>query len=200
MARHAPRATWRGRMWRGLWPDHNPLRRASDRAETAIAAALLAAFLIAAPLLALAAGHNAYHAAARAARAQASTRHVVPAVLLTSAPPTTMFVVLAPPLAWARWTAPNGTQHIARVPVPAYAQAGDIVATWVTASGWPTKPPLTHSQVIDRAVFTTAGVIAALALMLLGMAMLAHHLLNRWRLAAWEAEWRVTGPRWTSRH
>lgn len=32
----------------------------------------------------------------------------------------------------------------------------------------------------------------------LGAAALAHWVLDRRRLAAWDAEWRVTGPRWTS--
>ena len=195
-----PRVTWRGRMWRGLWPDHNPLRRASDRAEAAIFAALLTIFLITAPLAALAAGHNACHAAVRAAHAQASARRVVSAVLLASVPPTSIYTALAPAVARARWAAPDGTQHIGKVPAPANAQAGNTVTVWVTASGWPAKPPLTYSQVIGRAIFTAAGVTAALAIVLLGAAMLAHYMLHRSRLAAWDAEWRVTGPRWTSRH
>jgi hypothetical protein len=51
-----PRVTRRSRLWRGLWPGRNPLRRTCDRVEAALAAGLLAAFLIAAPLLALFAG------------------------------------------------------------------------------------------------------------------------------------------------
>ncbi len=39
---------------RGLWPDRNPLRRSSDRAEAGIIAGLAAAFLIGAPLIAVA--------------------------------------------------------------------------------------------------------------------------------------------------
>ena len=87
MSGHAvPPATRRGRVWRGLWPDHNPVRRASDRAEAAIVAMLLAVFLIAAPLLAFAAGHWVYHSGLRAEQAQAAAWHVVPAVLLDDAP------------------------------------------------------------------------------------------------------------------
>jgi len=41
------------RVARGLWPDRNPLRRTSDRAEAAMVAVLIAAFLIGAPLIAL---------------------------------------------------------------------------------------------------------------------------------------------------
>jgi len=34
------------RVARGLWPDRNPLRRTSDRAEAAMVALLIAAFLM----------------------------------------------------------------------------------------------------------------------------------------------------------
>jgi len=73
------------------------------------------------------------------------------------------------------------------------------VAVWVTASGWQTRPPLRRCQVIGRAFFA-AGVTAALAVLLLGTAMLARYILDRRRLADWDAEWRVTEPRWTNRH
>jgi hypothetical protein len=33
--------------------------------------------------------------------------------------------------------------------------------------------------------------------MLLAAGQLAHFLLGRRRLAAWDAEWRATGPQWT---
>ena len=45
------------------------------------------------------------------------------------------------------------------------------------------------------AVLTPLG----LAVCLLGAGMLVHGALDRWRLAAWDAEWSVTGPHWTSR-
>jgi hypothetical protein len=50
----------------------NPLRRASDRAETWIRIGLLAAFLIAGPLVAVGAGHRAYHAGMAGASAPAA--------------------------------------------------------------------------------------------------------------------------------
>ena len=74
------------------------------------------------------------------------------------------------------------------------------MAVWVTASGRQTRPPLSRSQVIVRAFFTSTGVTAALAVLLLGTAMLARYILDRRRLADWDAEWRVTEPRWTNRH
>jgi hypothetical protein len=48
--------SWLARLLRGRRLDRNPLRRGSDRAETVVLAALLAAFLAAAPFAAQAAG------------------------------------------------------------------------------------------------------------------------------------------------
>jgi hypothetical protein len=42
------------------------------------------------------------------------------------------------------------------------------------------------------------GVIA-LAALLAVIGMRARRVLDKRRMAAWEAEWRVTGPRWTTR-
>jgi hypothetical protein len=44
--------------WRELRPDRNPLCRACDRAEAALLAGLLAAFLIGVPLAAVFAGRR----------------------------------------------------------------------------------------------------------------------------------------------
>jgi hypothetical protein len=200
MSGHAvPPATRRGRVWRGLWPDHNPVRRASDRAEAAIVAVLLAAFLIAAPLLALAAGHWMYHSGLRAEHAQASAWHAVPAVLLEDAPPLTPSWAPVLPLVRARWTAPDGRRCTGEVRAPAGARVGRTVQVWVSADGWQTGPPLQRSQLTDRVIFTAVAVPAVLGGVLLSVGILAHGMLERRRLAMWDADWRATGPRWTSR-
>jgi hypothetical protein len=49
-----------GALWRELRPDRNPLRRASDRAEAALAAGLLTALLIGVPAAAVLAGASQY--------------------------------------------------------------------------------------------------------------------------------------------
>jgi hypothetical protein len=41
------------RVARGLWPDRNPLRRSSDRAEAGMLVVLIMAFVLGAPLVAL---------------------------------------------------------------------------------------------------------------------------------------------------
>jgi hypothetical protein len=75
----------RTRLARALGLDGNPLRRASDRAEAWIRAGLIAAFLIAGPLAALAAGGWAYHAGTTAARVQAAPAPHVKATLPATA-------------------------------------------------------------------------------------------------------------------
>ena len=62
MATTPGRPRRRTRLARALGLDGNPLRRASDRAETWIRIGLLAVFLIAAPIAAPAAGGWAHHA------------------------------------------------------------------------------------------------------------------------------------------
>ena len=189
-----PRVTRRGRLWRGLWPGRNPLRRACDRVEAALAAGLLAAFLIAAPLLALFAGQWAYGTSVRAQRAALATRHLVPATLLAGAPAQTIYCCA---MVRARWTAPDGTRRVGWVPAPTGGWAGSTVRVWVDRSGRRTGPPLTDSQVANRVILAAVAAPTAVVITLLGAGVLAHWVLDRRRLAAWDAEWRATGPRWT---
>lgn len=194
-----PRVTRRGRLWRGLWPGRNPLRRTCDRVEAALAAGLLATFLIAAPLLALFTGQWAYGTSVRAQHAELAARHLVPATLLAGASPQAIYCcAMVQRLARARWTAPDGTGRTGWVPAPTGAWAGSTVRVWVGRSGGLTDPPLNDSQVVNRAILAAATATTAMAIALLGAGVLAHWVLDRRRLAAWDAEWRVTGPRWTS--
>jgi hypothetical protein len=66
-----PRVTRLGRFVRRWRFDRNPLRRATDRAETAVLAVLMAAFLIGAPAAALATGARVHGMAHRAQSAAA---------------------------------------------------------------------------------------------------------------------------------
>ena len=67
---------------RALGLDGNPLRSASYRAEAWIRIGLLAVFLIAGPIAALAAGGWAYHAGITAARVHAARSQLLHAALL----------------------------------------------------------------------------------------------------------------------
>ena len=81
-----PRTYWLGRVLRGRRLDRNPLRRRSDRVETAMLGLLLAAFLAGAPFAAHAAGSWAYAPSVRQAQVQRASLHHVPATLLEAAP------------------------------------------------------------------------------------------------------------------
>ena len=181
---------------RGLWPDRNPLRRTIDRIEAAVAGALVVAFLAGAPLAAAAGGHAAYGIAARTARAQQAAWHQVPAVLLATAPAAgyRQHQVSVP----ARWTAPDGTRHAGTVLASPGTRAGRLVLVWVDTAGRPVgDPPLQLSQARAQAGLATMLTPLALGLILLGAGWLAHVMLGRRQLAAWDADWQVTGPHWT---
>jgi hypothetical protein len=190
-----PRNNWPCRLLRGLRLDRNPLRRGSDRAETAVLGVLLAAFLASAPFAAHAAGNWTYARSAREAQAQQAALHQVRATLLQAATPWAISEGGAE--AKARWKAPDGQVRTGRVFVASIAPAGSTVTVWVNQSGQLTDSPLQHNQVRGRAVIAQVLAVAALvaALILVGWA--ARWTLDRRRLAAWDAEWLTRGPRWT---
>ena len=179
----------------GLWPDRNPLRRAVDRVEAATVAGLAVAFLAGAPVAALAAGHVAYSIGSRTASAQQAAWHRVPAVLLAAVPAAGDDDNQVP----ASWTAPDGTRHTGPVPAPPGARAGRRVMVWMAADGQLTGTPLQLSQVWG--VVALAIVLAPLSVgvIVLFAGQLAHLVLDRRRLAAWDADWRATEPLWTRR-
>jgi hypothetical protein len=182
---------------RGLWPGRNPLRRGVDRVEAAIVGVLAAAFLAAAPLAAVTAGHLASRAAARTAHAEQSW-HQERAVLLASAPPPwgTKYGARVP----ARWAAPGGNWRTGVIAAPQDAKAGSTVRVWVDAAGRLTGPPDQQAQIRAQAVLAAVLAPVLLGLLLACMGLLAHGALGRWRLAAWDFDWRVTEPEWTRHH
>jgi hypothetical protein len=180
----------------GLWPDRNPLRRTMDRVEAMIVGGLVAAFLAGAPLAAVAAGHAAYSIASRTAHAQQDTWRQVPAVLLTTAPAAGyhQYQVTVP----ARWTAPDGTRRTGTILAAPGTTAGRTVMIWVNVAGRLTgDPPLQQSQVRGQAVLSAVLTPLAVGFILLCAGLLAHVVLGRRRLAAWDTDWQVTEPQWT---
>ena len=188
-------------LWlRGLWPDRNPLRRTSDRVAAAIVAAAMAAFLVGAPLIALAAGRWAQAAAFQVARSQHASWRQVPAVLLANAPDTmdVGYGGVSLPEVRARWTAPDGAARRGYVVAPTGARAGRTVLIWVNPAGQLTGPPLRPDQITGQTVLAMVVAPFTLGSLLLCVAALAIQAVDRRRLAAWDAEWRAIGPRWSS--
>ena len=192
-----PRSTWLSRLLRGRRPDRNPLRRGSDRAETAVLGVLLAAFLVGAPFAAHAAGSWTYATSAREAQAQQAALHQVPATLLQAAAPGGISEGGAE--AQARWKAPDGQVRTGQIFVLSDAPAGSTVMVWTNQAGQLTDSPLQHGQVMGRADLARVLAVAALAVTLMIVGVAARWALNRRRLAAWDAEWLTTEPRWSPR-
>ncbi len=181
---------------RGLWPDRNPLRRTTDRVEAIVAGGLVVAFLAGAPLAAVAARHAVCSAGSRAAQAQQATWRLVPAVLAAAAPAPGFHQYQV--TAQASWTAPDGTRHTGAIPAAPGTRAGHVVMVWVDAAGRLTgHPPLQLPQVRSQAALATALTPLAVGFILLCAGLLAHAVLGRRRLAAWDADWQVTEPQWT---
>jgi hypothetical protein len=199
MERGAPGGTPLAMLVRGLWPDRNPLRRAADRAEFAVAVLLLMAFLAGAPLSALAAAQWATASGRRTEKAQAGW-HRVPAVLLHDAPSPAGSLSFPPPVPQvrARWASPGGSRT-GKVYARPGARAGSIVMVWIDRSGRLTGPPVPAATVAGQVLLAVVSAPAALALVLLAAWVYASLILDWRRMAAWDADWSVTEPQWTGR-
>ena len=77
------------------------------------------------------------------------------------------------------------------------APAGSTVMVWTNQAGQLTDPPLQHSQVTGRMYLSEGLAVAALAVALITVGAVARWALDRRRLAAWDAEWLATEPRWS---
>jgi hypothetical protein len=186
------------RLSRRLGLDGNPLRRRIDRLAAGLAALLMAVFLIGAPMLSVAAARWAGHAAAAGQRAARSWRQV-PAVLLRRAPPPAVGWAFGSSWVPARWTAPDGHERAGRIPVTTGLAAGRTVRLWVDAAGSPTGPPPRYGAPVASEAPAAVLATAALGAVLLWLAGVGRWMLNRRRLAAWEAAWAAVGPQWTWR-
>jgi hypothetical protein len=191
------------RLARKLGLDRNPLRRATDRALSWIRVAVVAAFLTGGPLVALGVGNWMHHAATAEARRQAAQRHTARAVLLqpTPLPAATMAIPRWGDQAWvrARWEINGAATRTGHVLATLGLPAGSLVTIWLDASGRLTVPPLQPGQIADRTVAVAALAPAILAIALLAALWLARRLVDRRRLADWDAAWSAVGPEWTRR-
>jgi hypothetical protein len=186
------------RLARKLGLDGNPLRRRSDKIAACLAACLVAVFFIGAPVASMAAIGWADQSAATWQQAARSWRQV-PAVVHKAAP--------APPswnqsgYSWvaARWTAPDGQARAGQIPVSVAVAAGQTVRVWVDAQGMPAGPRLRPEAVVADEVGAAAVAVVTLGFVLLCLVCAGRQVLDRSRLAGWEAAWAAVGPDWTRR-
>jgi hypothetical protein len=192
----APTTTWT-RVARRLGFDHNPLRRRLDLIDGWLVPAVITAFLTLGPLLAGGVGLWVHAGNAAAQRAERSW-HEVQAVVLAPVPGPALsngsnrWLVWAP----ARWTT-GGRTHTGNVPVPAGTSQDAVVPVWLSRAGHVQVPPLSAGAARDRIVVAAVLALASLAVLLTILAALARWLIDRRRLAGWEAAWRSVGPQWS---
>jgi hypothetical protein len=189
-------------MWtkvtRRLGLDHNPLRRRTDVMEAWLVPAVIVTFLLLGPLLAGLAGLRVHAGDTAAQRAQRAWRPA-PAVLLQAVPGPMMSDNGDNSwLDWtkARWTY-DGRAHVGEIPARSGTRAGTTVRVWLDRSGNVQPPPLTAAAARQRITVAVSFTLASLALLLIGVALLARTLLDRRRLRDWEADWLSTGPQWS---
>jgi hypothetical protein len=179
--------------------DGNPLRRTTDWMESATAVALLAAFLLVTPVVAMFAGQWAYGKGAAAERLQDGDRHRVQATVLESEPAgsATADGSALHSRATIRWTGPDARTHKGSLRVSPTAERGDRVSVWIDEQGRQVSPPLTHTQVVANAVSSGLLTFAGSAVLLGGVWFLVRRHLDRVRMDEWEADWLMVAPRWT---
>ncbi len=194
MKKHTmPRMSRAARWLRGHWPDRNPLRRATDRAEAVVIGLLVLAFLALAPgAAALASRWAAPHTTAGQAR------YEVPAVLTSVGPdPITLRYsqwVSVP--ARARWSTPAGHVRTGDIPVTAGTRAGATIMIWITSAG---RLARSAAEVGRQQLLAALAAVLGTALAVWAAWWAARALMNRRRMADWDAAWRATGPRWSGR-
>lgn len=177
-------------------PDRNPLRRRSDRVESAgLVLAVLLVLISVWP--ALLAGRFTYDNGLRNARVGPGHRQQVIATVLQDPRPTRVaFGESMTATVTARWTTPAGAAGTGVVQAPSTARAGTTVPLWVDSEGAPTTPPPSRADIVLRswgmAVFVE---IVAVLLVVSGVAVL-RGLLDRRRFAEWDAAWVRANNRW----
>jgi hypothetical protein len=183
------------RLIRWIGFDHNPLRRRSDRIQTACRVVAILAMLVVLPITIVIGAHIAA-AESNQAHSQAVSRHQVNAVTTAVATGSSGYYesrATAP----VRWT-DQGVTHKAVVDVDDSTPAGTVETIWVDTAGHPTVAPLSAYQAIGDGIFTGLGLAAGVAVVLVVVSALVAVRLNHVRQAEWEAEWERIDPGWAA--
>ena len=178
-------------------------RRPTDRIEDLVAWALTALGLLTA-LLAVVTGVRLYGDGMHRIGLEARERTQVQAVLLEPAhakalgerPRGARAVAVPVPV---RYTAPDGTEHLADVPVRGLLPAGVAVPLWVDRSGEAVGAPGRTTDAVGRAAVGAAGILLVGSLILAGSWAGIRVGTRRVNMARWEREWTQVEPRWSGR-
>lgn len=196
--RRSPRlqGCWLLRMIRGARPDRNPLRRGIDRLEICLLVGLFAVIAVVTPFAARLAGHASYAAGLQARQEQLANRHQVQAALTKDAGPVSGYSISAYVLTPATWTSVTGVLRSGEVPAEPGSREGTSISVWTDRNGYLDSPPLDVSEAASQADAATVGVIVASGIVYIVGAAAIKQLLNRRRMAAWDADWVTTAPTW----
>ena len=176
--------------------DGNSLRRQTDRIAAFATVGLLVVFLVAAPIAAIVAGHWAYRWSVSQQQDQRSWRQVT-AVLLQKAPVEPGSFDASGSWTLARWTPPGEHARDGVIPVAAGTPLGSRVRIWLDRSGRWAGLPLSQQIVVVRVTTAVIGAVIMIAAVLAAVGCVGQRLLDRRRLAGWEADWNTVGPQWT---
>lgn len=187
---------WLLRAIRGARPDRNPLRRGIDRLETCLLVGLFAVMAVVTPFAARLAGHASYAAALQARQGQLANRHHVQAVLTRNAGPVSEYSLSAYVLTPATWASVTGVRRSGEVPAAPGSRKDTSISVWTDRNGYLDSPPLDVSEAASQADAATIGAIAVSGVVYITGAAAIRQLLNRRRMAAWDADWVTTAPTW----
>ncbi|WP_410605909.1 hypothetical protein [Amycolatopsis sp. lyj-90] len=183
-------------LWRRIHPGRNPLARIWDRIEAVILVGGVAVALLGVPLAA-AAGSEAYAAMMERSALETAARHSTTAFLLEDAPSARVGVDGTPSAdtasVKARWTLPDGTYREELVTADLGASAGDGVTVWLDDAEAVVDPPVTPMDATSTGVGVGVGVWLIAVTLLAAGYLVARHLLDRARRAAWDREWERFG-------
>jgi hypothetical protein len=136
------------------------------------------------------------------AQAERAVNHQVTAILLADAPATGIpDPYTSVQTAWvpARYQPPGQPPRTSEVLAVIGAHKGSTVQTWIDSSGAVTGPPINHRILVGDVWIAVVATCLVPWLLLLAASVIVRRMLDRWRLRAWEAEWRASGPLWSGR-
>ncbi|GIH60455.1 Rv1733c family protein [Microbispora siamensis] len=168
-------------------PDGNPLRRRTDRVESAV----VLTFLILA-VLSLVAAFAVGAAVYRGGVAEERSGRWVTATVTRDAPAATWVAVegtAARLRTGVAWTAPDGRTVTGQAPVPSAAKAGTPVRIWLDRDGRPGDGPRSRIDTVADGVASGTATAALSLTALLACLALVRRRLDHHRYAAWDAGW-----------
>lgn len=187
------------RLARRFGLDRNPLRRRSDRAESALLLTA-ACLLVVAMAVGTVVGWHVTDAGTRRASAEQAARHRTVAVLLADTAVTSRPAGLgpAPTAVRARWSA-HGQTYTGSIDAQQGMARGDTLTIWVDRRGRPVEAPYTRADAVADGAGSGFTVLGGTLLVAWIGWLVGRWRLDRARFAVWDDDWARVEPGWTGR-